>query len=202
MSALYDALEIPTTATPAEIRKAFRNKSRKAHPDGEGSKEEMQRLSEAYHVLIDPVRRKQYDETGSTAEFPSALGLVSKMVIQLISETLGAGKDPECIDLLAVVKARIEEEIGTLDTKCDQLEKLVAKFKKVAKRLTSKKGKDNLLVQSLMAHIGMLENHIKAIPAEKHKLEECLEFLKDYKYNAEKEKFVGWGGAYVIVSTS
>src|SRR6185312_12187162 len=57
----YNILEITTTATLAEIKKAYRNLAKTHHPDRGGSEEKMKQLNEAYEVLSDEGKRKQYD---------------------------------------------------------------------------------------------------------------------------------------------
>lgn len=61
---LYGLLGVSRDATPAEIRKAYFNKARDAHPDKGGDKEEFQRLQEAHSVLSDQEQRAFYDQTG------------------------------------------------------------------------------------------------------------------------------------------
>lgn len=61
----YDLLEVPQTATTAEIKQAFRRLARSCHPDrnpGDRQAEEhFKTLSQAYEVLADTERRAQYD---------------------------------------------------------------------------------------------------------------------------------------------
>lgn len=59
----YHVLGVPTTATMAQIRDAYRAQARVWHPDRSqtGSSERMARLNEAYRVLSDPGRRAVYD---------------------------------------------------------------------------------------------------------------------------------------------
>jgi len=65
----YKALGVAKTAKPAEIKAAYRKLARKYHPDankGDGSAEErFKEISEAYSVLSDEKRRKEYDEARS-----------------------------------------------------------------------------------------------------------------------------------------
>lgn len=61
---LYGLLGVSRDASPAEIRKAYFNKARDAHPDKGGDKEAFQRLQEAHSVLSDPEQRAFYDQTG------------------------------------------------------------------------------------------------------------------------------------------
>src|ERR1700761_6107606 len=62
----YKALGVAKTAKPAEIKSAYRKLARKYHPDsnqGDAKAEErFKEISEAYSVLSDEKRRKEYDE--------------------------------------------------------------------------------------------------------------------------------------------
>ncbi|MBL1067849.1 molecular chaperone DnaJ [Streptomyces sp. 7-21] len=62
----YKVLGVPKDATEAEIKKAYRKLARENHPDankGDARAEErFKDVSEAYDVLGDPKRRKEYDE--------------------------------------------------------------------------------------------------------------------------------------------
>lgn len=61
----YGILGVPETATPEEIKKAYRRLARKYHPDrnpGDASAEERFRaVQEAYDVLADAEQRRRYD---------------------------------------------------------------------------------------------------------------------------------------------
>jgi curved DNA-binding protein CbpA len=61
----YDVLRVPIDADDGTIRSAFRRLVRQYHPDvGMGSSSERFReVTEAYETLIDPVRRKVYDQS-------------------------------------------------------------------------------------------------------------------------------------------
>jgi hypothetical protein len=60
----YERLGVSRNATPAEIREAYRQAARAAHPDRHGvaSSERMARVNEAWRVLGDPQRRSAYDD--------------------------------------------------------------------------------------------------------------------------------------------
>ena len=65
----YKTLGVAKTAKPAEIKTAYRKLARKYHPDsnqGDAKAEErFKEISEAYSVLSDEKRRKEYDEARS-----------------------------------------------------------------------------------------------------------------------------------------
>jgi len=64
----YATLGVKKTATPEEIRKAFRKLARKYHPDvnpgDKRAEEKFKELSEANDVLSDEKKRKVYDQVG------------------------------------------------------------------------------------------------------------------------------------------
>ncbi|KAL7861035.1 hypothetical protein AOLI_G00173840 [Acnodon oligacanthus] len=66
---LYQILGVPRTASQKEIKKAYYQMAKKYHPDTNKddpqAKEKFAQLAEAYEVLIDEVKRKQYDTYGS-----------------------------------------------------------------------------------------------------------------------------------------
>jgi molecular chaperone DnaJ len=65
----YKVLGVPKTATQDDIKKSYRKLARKYHPDANRgdaeSEEKFKEISEAYDVLSDEKRRKEYDDARS-----------------------------------------------------------------------------------------------------------------------------------------
>jgi len=57
----YETLGVGKTATPDEIKRAYRKMASKHHPDKGGDTAAFQKIEEAYRVLSDPNQRQQYD---------------------------------------------------------------------------------------------------------------------------------------------
>lgn len=99
----YEVLGVPRTATDRDIKQQYRKLARKFHPDvnpGDKSAEErFKEINEAYAVLSDPEKRKQYDQLGENwkagSEFTPPPGWEGGRVEYTdIGDVFGAGEGP------------------------------------------------------------------------------------------------------------
>ncbi|MGH0162689.1 UNVERIFIED_CONTAM: hypothetical protein FKN15_064901 [Acipenser sinensis] len=90
----YQVLGVPRSSTQKEIKKAYYQLAKKYHPDTNKddpqAKEKFAQLAEAYEVLSDEVKRKQYDTYGSAGFDPGRAGAGSQQYWRG-----GASVDPE-----------------------------------------------------------------------------------------------------------
>jgi molecular chaperone DnaJ len=60
----YDILGLDRKATPDDVKKAFRKLAQKHHPDKGGDESKFKEITEAYSILSDEKRRREYDNYG------------------------------------------------------------------------------------------------------------------------------------------
>jgi molecular chaperone DnaJ len=74
----YEVLGLTKEATPEEIKKAYRQKAKKFHPDvnkeDDNAADKFKEVAEAYEVLSDEQKRAAYDQFGHDAFDPNRMG--------------------------------------------------------------------------------------------------------------------------------
>lgn len=62
----YEILGVDKKATNDDVKKAFRKLAQKHHPDKGGSEDKFKEITEAYSILSDEKKRREYDNYGQT----------------------------------------------------------------------------------------------------------------------------------------
>ncbi len=73
----YEVLGVPKSAGADELKKPYRSKARKHHPDVDkspGAEEKFKEINEAYQVLSDPQKKSAYDQYGHAAFQQGGMG--------------------------------------------------------------------------------------------------------------------------------
>jgi curved DNA-binding protein CbpA len=178
----YEVLGVDPKAGAEEIRRAHRKKARETHPDRDGSKEEFSLVQKSYETLIDPDRRRDYDETG-TDERPGANAWVS-IVAQVMLGAIEKGNVKE----RNLVKEAIQSVNNAL-AECARHTQInsnvVAKFDEVLNRLTEP---DGHLARILEGEKAKAEDCNVQNVKQRIVHEQALEYLKGCKYKVTKPK--------------
>ncbi|KAI0075817.1 DnaJ-domain-containing protein [Panus rudis PR-1116 ss-1] len=86
----YDLLEVSPDASESELKKAYRKKALRLHPDKGGDPELFKEVTHAYEVLSDPEKRSLYDARGEAGLSESG-GMGGMDPQDLFSQLFGGG---------------------------------------------------------------------------------------------------------------
>lgn len=96
----YQALQVFPGSSMEEIRKAYRRLAMKLHPDKNpeniAAAQQFLKVKEAYDLLSDPVRRKEYDRKNGFSYNPNAL---RPTVASILVETVALRKYVQSLNL-------------------------------------------------------------------------------------------------------
>ena len=181
----YIELDIPIDATDEEIKIRFRSLAQIHHPDKGGDEQIFVRIKLAYEILIDPIRRKEFDLLGESSEDltlrNTALEHISQMVSRLVPNL-----NPEADDLIVqmqneVVKIRTDmhHNINVCNVHLEHL-------KQVLRRVNSKTKRKNLILELVEKQIEGRKNNLADFEKNIKICDLMLEILKDYYFGLEE----------------
>ena len=194
----YKNLDIDENASASDIKKAYRGKASKHHPDKGGDSEQFQKIQRAYLVLSDPKRRSRYDASGGQddqktsvdtvlAEAYAALGQQFNSVMEQAINNLAN------VDLVSVITESVLKNRAAFNTQIIQQRQLKAKMEEAKERLSNTSEDKNFVP----IFENVIADNIKRIDANVATAERNIEvnvvmekLLKDYNYRKDEAVMV------------
>ncbi len=175
---LYAELGVTKDASHSDIKRAYRRKATRVHPDKGGTAEQFHRLQLAYDTLNDPSARKRYDKTGTIHTEKSASALEAEVASLLAAV---AGQSNAESDIVAAARQILAQQMTeTLRSERMHAEH-AARLERIAKRLRVKKG-DNLAARAIHSEADRHRDaEMKDRDLNEH-LEKVYEVLSNYEY--------------------
>jgi curved DNA-binding protein CbpA len=134
----YARLEVTKDADAATIKRAYRRKAARAHPDRrQGNGVEMADINLAYQILGDERARARYDSGGAVPEPEKSLEMLASHLLVTIFTQLIDKIDPEQ-DLIATIRQALEHNNSGAAAKKSEMEKEISRTKKRLKKLRYK----------------------------------------------------------------
>jgi len=157
----YEIIGVQQNATADEIRKAYRKKVIKAHPDKGGDVEEFKKLQAAYEILSNPEKRELYDRyglDGIQGDANASGDPFSDIFSGLFGRRRGGKPQPK------KMKPRIEEVNVTLEELCNGgMRHVTVKRHRICESCEGKGGKDAKECSKCKGH-GMIEKMVQLGP--------------------------------------
>lgn len=198
----YEILGVAKDATPEEINAAYKAAAKKAHPDSGGSSDKFTRVKQASMVLLDPRRRKQFDETSTISDNPAdnAYARALELVAAFFVNTLNAMENPHVLqlehtDMVKLGVRHFEQLIAASNTNIQMVNRQIKRFEKALKRLKSK-GKKDVISGMVRHHMGRLT---MVIDNNKNEIEintKAIEILQDYEFETDSNLYGNSANAF------
>jgi len=190
----YKTLDIDKKATKDEIKKAFKQKARKLHPDvNNGDDKEFKEINAAYQLLNNPEKKALYDSTGFHEEIKFDLDAQAQFCFTQVAMMLLDKIDLINTNWIEKTKHTISLSIKNRNNTIAECERKKDKWNKVIKRVVFKGKGDNLLINQLENKILEVDTNIKTekerITVEKKALEIAIEY--DFKEDEKGYKIAG-----------
>ncbi|RUM27064.1 J domain-containing protein [Rhizobium vallis] len=181
----YDILGVERDANEAQLKAAYRRLAKVAHPDSGGDTEAFDNLQKAYGLLLDPVRRKVYDDTGYDVELADAAELQALVIIEkLVTDAVLDERAPGSFDPVAVMQESLSEELRKARFSKSELERHSSRIGLHLERLEKQSGRD-VLAHMFRARIEAIAKAVAETDA-KIKAAECAaDMLTGYVYDVD-----------------
>lgn len=182
---LYDELGVPKSADRATIKRAYRKKAQKLHPDRSGGDvNKFHAIQKAYDVLYDDARRAHYDAHGTDGTQDRQGDLVRRLAalfMQLIEQN-----DVDHANIIILMKQAMLNGKNQTQQEIKVQEQKIAKYERAKKRLTKKGDGDNLFVQLLDGQISIMRRGLELGKTELTNVDDMVKILEDYQYHTNE----------------
>ncbi len=176
--------------TSKDIKIAYRKMAMKHHPDRGGNKDVFAKITGAYELLSNSVRRKRFDETGFWGVTPEmleqqALGKLTQLFSQVLDSFVSQlNTNLDYCNPVTEVETMLHREEASIMERLQHIKVGTNRYKTVIKRLKSKR-KVNPVISLMESRI---QNFIQArenLSNELQVVREAKKQVKDYSYETE-----------------
>jgi len=177
---LYDLLDVNPDASNAEIRKAYKKKSIKHHPDKPNGDEKLfKEMKLAYETLSDPDKREHYDSTGTVkGKKPDSGQMAISKILEYANKWLRQGNIHS--DLVKYIKSEIQNELPSIEINIKNANISRENFEKIKDRISSKK--ENFIKMLFEKNITDINAFLVKADEEKKMLNQALLMMDDFSW--------------------
>lgn len=198
---LYEVLGLTPSATPDEIKRAYRKLAKQHHPDCAGAAEtaRFNQIKHAYDILRDPIKRQRYDATGDENNAPDntaakeaearalLMGVITNAFAQIlkgmIEQNQSAAVKTHDFNLIAIEFIRGQnKEIADVRVHNVKLREMSIE---AAARYSARTG-ENTISPMIESQLAMIDQQIKNLDAQAALNIKAIEELQRFEYRFEK----------------
>jgi len=189
----YQELGVDRLASDREIKEAFKKRARETHPDAGGSDEDFSRASNAHALLLDPIRRAQYDATGEDVTIRDIEADAVKALRALMHKTIERTKGDRIFrtDVVQSIRKKVEESIQEGEAVISAAESETVRLEKMLGKMRCKSGNESATPHVWEAVVGQKIGEVaRAATLEEKKLEvlkRVWELAGEYEWEMDDE---------------
>lgn len=170
----YETLGVTPDASKEAIKRAYKKKAKKHHPDRDGGDHDvMAEVNEAYALLNDDKRREKFEASGETNQVPTleerAMQSLAKAFDDMLAEEAPQG------NVVAIISKAVSEAILRFQFEIKKIESYLTKLDRKAQFVTKKTE-------------GGVDLWTNVVAERRKRYERSLEHTRDMLAVAEKSK--------------
>ena len=182
----YKILGVDKDSSEGDIKKAYKDRSKKLHPDAGGSDKDFADLKKAIDILTDPAKRNFYDEYGID-DFLDIESEAKMVAVQIVISALDGLPDSCDIDkeIIAIFQ-------GCLNGLKEQEAQAKAARDKLQRRLDGiqKKPVNDFLTKEIIRVVQSHDRAMKQIQLNYRIHDTAFKLVKEYKFDISKIEFI------------
>ncbi|MGE6743217.1 J domain-containing protein [Allorhizobium pseudoryzae] len=183
----YKLLGVPRDADGAAIKTAYRTKAKSSHPDTGGDVDAFAKLTTSYELLLDPVRRKIYDDTGFDPQLTDSKDLEGLLVLDtLVNEIILDERAPGSFDPVAAMRRKLTDKVVNTRFHILELERHRGRIRNHLDRI-GRRPESDVLGRMLTARCDAIADAIGKAEGEIKVIEQAYAMLDGYSYEMEAE---------------
>jgi len=183
----YDTLGVAKGADAITIKRAYRKRAAKAHPDRPGgSHQAMVVVDRAYKTLSDPEKRAHYDQTGEDEPKPHPPLDVkaTQLIVMMFGQFIEQATDTQ--DVVEAMRQQIRENQRATKMKVIEQREKIKILEKRKKRIKYTGKGHNLLLEVLQQKIDALSKMAGNVETEAKEVgDRAIEMLREFAYEAD-----------------
>lgn len=187
---LYEVLGVNKDAILSQLKKAYRKKAKKLHPDAGGNPQDFKALVVAYNILSDPDKRERYDKGESIDEIHkkerSENEMICEVIISLFMGIMNSSRDIKKTHIPKEIQRAIAHNMSEIGNQIQQKREGITKFEVVKKRFSTTSG-ENVFEKVCSSQIANLQSHIERLEKQLEVGEKAKVFLDAYSYEIDPE---------------
>lgn len=197
MRSLYDDLGVPQDASTDDIKKAYRKKAKKVHPDKGGSADKFRTLVRAYSILSDDEKRKHGENPDSMGQDQQPISIVFQIFNAIVDNI---NFDIDHSDLFEVVRQNIRQNQQNSRSQKSTYENNIKRYENIKNRINTRNNeqKSDLFIRFIEDKIRDCNNALIQTDKNIKLNDDALALLDGCEYEFEHQQrtiFVRFSGA-------